>query len=115
RAEQPRASVVPRGAGDACRAARARRARGVSVATRRGRDRKGRVLDESRRVATSQRHPPALTTVVTLHGLWMRPGAMMILQRRLRAAGFDVHGFGYATVRRSLEANAAALAEFIGR
>ena len=45
----------------------------------------------------------------------MRPGAMLILERRLRAAGFDVRGFGYSTVRQSLEANAAALAEFIAR
>ena len=56
-----------------------------------------------------------MTTVVTLHGLWMRPGAMIILQRRLRAAGFDVQGFGYPTVHQSLEANGAALAQFVER
>jgi len=40
---------------------------------------------------------------------------MIILQRRLRASGFDVHGFGYATVHQSLEANGAALAQFVER
>jgi pimeloyl-ACP methyl ester carboxylesterase len=55
-----------------------------------------------------------LTTVVTVHGLWMRAGAMIVLQRRLETCGFEVHRFGYPTVNQSLEANAAALADFIG-
>jgi len=54
-----------------------------------------------------------LTTIVTVHGLWMRAGAMIVLQRRLERRGFTVQGFGYPTVRQSLEANAKALADFI--
>jgi len=56
-----------------------------------------------------------LTTIVTVHGLWMRAGAMIVLQRRLERRGFTVQGFGYPTVRQSLEANAKALADFIDR
>src|SRR5206468_10077382 len=65
RAEQSRASVLPRSTRGARRAARARRACRLSLATRRGRDRKGRVVDESRSAATPQRLPRDLTTVVT--------------------------------------------------
>ena len=56
-----------------------------------------------------------MTTIVTVHGLWMRAGAMIVLQRRLERRGFTVQGFGYPTVRQSLEANAKALADFIDR
>jgi len=56
-----------------------------------------------------------LTTIVTVHGLWMRAGAMIALQRRLQRHGFDVQGFTYSTVRQSLEGNAKALADFIDR
>jgi pimeloyl-ACP methyl ester carboxylesterase len=56
-----------------------------------------------------------LITVVTAHGLWMRGGAMIVLQRRLEGHGFTVRRFGYPTVHQSLEDNAAALAEFIER
>jgi pimeloyl-ACP methyl ester carboxylesterase len=56
-----------------------------------------------------------LITVVTLHGLWMRAGAMIVQQRRLEASGFAVQRFGYPTVHRPLAANAAALADFIDR
>jgi pimeloyl-ACP methyl ester carboxylesterase len=56
-----------------------------------------------------------LSTVVTVHGLWMRAGAMIVLQRRLEACGFAVYRFGYPSVKHSLEANAAALADFIDR
>jgi len=54
-----------------------------------------------------------LIAVVTIHGLWMRAGAMFPLQRRLERHGFAVQRFGYPTVRQSLEANALALANFI--
>ena len=54
-----------------------------------------------------------MTTVVTVHGLWMRSGAMIALQRRLERHGFAVQRFGYPTVHQSLEANAKALADFI--
>ena len=72
-------------------------------------------MDESRSIAAPQRLALGLTTVVTIHGLWMRAGAMIALQRRLEAHGFTVHGFGYPTVHPSLEANAKALAQFIER
>jgi pimeloyl-ACP methyl ester carboxylesterase len=39
--------------------------------------------------------------------------AMIALQRRLEAGGFRVRPFGYPSVKRSLEANAAALASFL--
>jgi len=70
-------------------------------------------VDQSRSVATPQRLARGLTTVVTVHGLWMRAGAMVVLQRRLEACGFEVQRFGYPTVSQSLEANAATLADFI--
>ena len=70
-------------------------------------------MDQSRSVTTPQRFALGLITVVTVHGLWMRAGAMIPLQRRLERHGFAVQRFGYATVRRSLQANANALADFI--
>lgn len=56
-----------------------------------------------------------MSTVVTLHGLWMRAGAMIVVQRRLEAAGFAVERYGYPTVHRSLQENAEALAAFLAR
>lgn len=56
-----------------------------------------------------------MNAVVTVHGLWMRAGAMLALQRRLEAAGFSVHRFGYPSVQKTLAANADLLAEFIDR
>jgi pimeloyl-ACP methyl ester carboxylesterase len=72
-------------------------------------------VDESRSAATPQRLAGDLITVVTVHGLWMRAGAMIALQRRLEAHGFAVQRFGYPTVHQSLDANAKALADFIER
>ncbi len=37
-------------------------------------------------------------TVILLHGIWMRAPALLILERRLRAAGFDTARFEYASV-----------------
>jgi pimeloyl-ACP methyl ester carboxylesterase len=72
-------------------------------------------VDQSRSIAAPQRLALGLTTVVTVHGLWMRAGAMLALQRRLERHGFAAQRFGYPTVHRSLEANAKALADFIER
>ena len=72
-------------------------------------------MDQSRSVATPERLPSGLTTVITIHGLWMRAGAMIVLQQRFEGRGFTVQRFGYRTVHQSLEANAAALADFIER
>jgi pimeloyl-ACP methyl ester carboxylesterase len=52
-------------------------------------------------------------SVVTVHGLWMRGASMRVLRRRLEPHGFHLHDFGYPSVTGSLNANAAALAEFI--
>lgn len=50
--------------------------------------------------------------VVLVHGWWMPAVAMRLLGRRLaRDRGFDVHGFRYASARRTLDANADALHE----
>jgi len=37
-------------------------------------------------------------TVILLHGIWMRAPALLILERRLRAAGFNTARFDYASV-----------------
>lgn len=52
-------------------------------------------------------------TVVLIHGLWWGPWSMSLIGRRLKRENFDVHAFGYPTMRRSLPGNAAALREFI--
>jgi pimeloyl-ACP methyl ester carboxylesterase len=70
-------------------------------------------VDESRRVAATEELPHELATVVTVHGLWMHVGSMVVLQRRLESQGFRVHAFGYPSVTHALTDNAAALAAFI--
>ncbi|WP_243700068.1 triacylglycerol lipase [Lysobacter sp. N42] len=37
--------------------------------------------------------------VLLLHGLWMWPGSLALLDRRLRAAGFATERIGYSSVR----------------
>lgn len=54
-------------------------------------------------------------SVVLVHGLWWGSWSMGLMARRLKRDGFDVHAFGYPTMRRSLHGNAAALREFIVR
>jgi pimeloyl-ACP methyl ester carboxylesterase len=70
-------------------------------------------VDESRSVAALKERSLGLTTVVTVHGLWMHVGSMVVLQHRLESHGFRVSAFGYPSVTHTLEENAAALAEFI--
>lgn len=48
--------------------------------------------------------------VIVLHGLWMRSFAMLLLARRLRAAGFRVSTLDYLTVAGSWQATAEHLA-----
>ena len=55
-----------------------------------------------------------MISVVTVHGLWMRGASMGVQRRRLERHGFAVHDFGYSSVTGSLDANAAALAAFVG-
>ncbi len=50
--------------------------------------------------------------MIVVHGLWTGPWAMGWLDRGLAAAGLRVFRFGYASVRESLQGNAAALARF---
>ena len=51
--------------------------------------------------------------VVLLHGLWMGKWTMALLRQRLQADGYACYGFSYATVRRDLQENAAALNQFL--
>jgi pimeloyl-ACP methyl ester carboxylesterase len=52
-------------------------------------------------------------SVVAVHGLWMRGTSMLAVTRRLEARGYRGYAFNYPSVRGSLEANAAALAQFV--
>jgi pimeloyl-ACP methyl ester carboxylesterase len=72
-------------------------------------------MDESRSAAAAERPALDLTTVVTVHGLWMHVGSMVVLQHRLESRSFRVRAFGYPSVTHTLEENAAALHEFIER
>ena len=53
--------------------------------------------------------------VVTLHGLWMTGWEMSLLRRRLSRAGYAVHAFSYPSVRRSPQANARSLREYVDK
>jgi pimeloyl-ACP methyl ester carboxylesterase len=70
-------------------------------------------VDQSRGVAASQGFAPRVISVVTVHGLWMRGASMAVLRRRVEPHGFHFHDFGYSSVTGSLNASAAALAEFV--
>ncbi|RFF29053.1 alpha/beta fold hydrolase [Wenzhouxiangella sediminis] len=52
-------------------------------------------------------------SVVLVHGLWWGPWSMGLLGRRLGRRGLETCAFGYPTIRRGLQDNAAALREFI--
>lgn len=54
-----------------------------------------------------------MTSVITVHGLWMRGTAMAALSRRLAPRGYDVAHFSYSSITGSLAESAAALAEFV--
>jgi pimeloyl-ACP methyl ester carboxylesterase len=53
--------------------------------------------------------------VVLIHGLWLSGAFLFFLARHLRACGFKVHTFSYASVSRDLRANAAELERFVAR
>jgi pimeloyl-ACP methyl ester carboxylesterase len=55
---------------------------------------------------------PGRTAVIVVHGLWMPGTEMVLLRRRLSAAGLTPVLFRYKSVTRNLTDNAAALAEF---
>ncbi len=57
----------------------------------------------------------AIHTVVCVHGFWSHGTGMYLIKRRLeREFGFRAHLFSYRSVHGTLDANAAALARFIG-
>ncbi|MCL4802104.1 MAG: alpha/beta fold hydrolase [Burkholderiales bacterium] len=56
----------------------------------------------------------AREAVVLLHGLWMNRFIMLPLARRLAAQGYATHLFGYPSLARDIDANAASLARFLG-
>lgn len=51
--------------------------------------------------------------VVLVHGLWMSGWAMALLARRLRRRGYQTYCFCYPSMHRALDANAAALQDFV--
>jgi pimeloyl-ACP methyl ester carboxylesterase len=56
-----------------------------------------------------------VSSVVTVHGLWMRGAAMGVFRRRLTARGFTVHDFTYPSITGSLSDCVAALDAFVAR
>lgn len=72
-------------------------------------------MDESRGIATAQGFAPRVSSVVTVHGLWMRGTAMGALRRRLEPNGFSFHDFTYSSITGSLSANVDALEAFVAR
>ena len=52
--------------------------------------------------------------VILVHGLWYGALGMKPLGGRLGRRGWQVHEFGYASVRHALDRNADALAEIVG-
>src|SRR5688572_16116841 len=108
-----RAPVVSRGARGARGANRAGRACRVSLAARRWCDRKSRVVDEPRGVAAAQGLTPGVSSIVAVHGLWMRGTAMAALRERLAPSGLDFYNFSYPSVAGTLTSCAAALAEYV--
>lgn len=63
-------------------------------------------------MSESERETAGRAAVILVHGLWMPGTEMVLLRRRLRAAGFTPAPFRYKSVTRSLTDNAEALAEF---
>lgn len=51
--------------------------------------------------------------VVLLHGIWMRGFTLALLGRRLRAAGYDVCGFNYASVTQGPNAGIARVIDYV--
>jgi pimeloyl-ACP methyl ester carboxylesterase len=56
-----------------------------------------------------------VSSIVTVHGLWMGGAAMGVLRRRLEPLGFTVHEFSYSSITCSLAECTDALAEFVER
>lgn len=58
---------------------------------------------------------PDIPHVVLVHGLWFSELWLQPLARRLRAAGFEVKGFGYSSTRVPLERSAMRLQHLCAR
>lgn len=58
---------------------------------------------------------PTRDTVVLIHGLWMKGGAMSLLHWRLARCGYTVVNFSYPTVHRSLAQHAQCLQQFVAQ
>lgn len=58
---------------------------------------------------------PGDAIVVLVHGLWIGPGSMRLLARRLRAAGWRTHVFAYRSTREPPARAAWTLAERVER
>lgn len=53
-------------------------------------------------------------TVICLHGMWMRRGVMLLVQRRLHNDHqYRAHLFGYPSMNNTLDQNAQSLASYI--
>lgn len=50
--------------------------------------------------------------VILIHGLWMYPFVMTLMQHRISRCGYDVACWSYPTVRATLETNARSLARY---
>jgi len=55
------------------------------------------------------------TPVLLVHGLWYGPFSLRPLSFRLARRGWSVERFGYPTIRHSLDRNADALRDAVGR
>lgn len=53
--------------------------------------------------------------LILVHGLWMYPVMMTLMQHRLERCGYLVESWAYQSVRVSLRENAARLAEYCSR
>lgn len=51
--------------------------------------------------------------VILLHGIWMRGFTLSLLARRLRAAGFEVSSYDYASVTRSPDEGVARVRSYL--
>ena len=53
--------------------------------------------------------------VLLVHGLWMYPVAMALMQHRIARCGYEVECWSYPTVRATLRENAESLAQYCRR
>lgn len=56
---------------------------------------------------------PATSTVVLVHGLWLKGMALSLQRLQIARCGFDAQTFSYASMRSALPENARSLASFV--